>query len=131
MMSRVPAFYLKFQAKAEPRVKRAARNFFALTVAFLAPLSLRAQDTATTGVRLGLAYAAGTKPGVIVLPVRDDDDHSLRVSVQRHLDYSDRMPLIDLDRPTPAGLLPDPGEHLNFELFAYFGAALVVRATAS
>ena len=67
MMSRVPAFYLKFQAKAEPRVKRAARNFFALTVAFLAPLSLRAQDTATTGVRLGLAYAAGTKPGVIVL----------------------------------------------------------------
>ena len=62
MMSRVPAFYLKFQAKAEPRVKRAARNFFALTVAFLAPLSLRAQDTATTGVRLGLAYAAGTKP---------------------------------------------------------------------
>src|SRR5947207_2591925 len=129
MMSRVPAFYLKFQAKAEPRVKRAARNFFALTVAFLAPLSLRAQDTATTGVRLGLAYAAGTKPGVIVLPVRDDDDDSLRVIVQRDLDYSDRMNVIALDRETLVGLVPAPGEKINFELVAKFGAALLVRMT--
>ena len=30
----------------------------------------RAQDTTTIpGVRLGLSYTAGTKPGVIVLPV--------------------------------------------------------------
>ena len=101
----------------------------ALTGVFLAPRILCAQDTTTTGVRLGLTYQAGTKPGVVVLPVRDDDDDSLRVIVQRDLDYSDRMTVIDLDRSTLQGLVPAPGEKLNFELFAKFGAALVVRMT--
>ena len=42
--------------------------------------TLRAQDTtAVPGVRLGLNYEAGTKPGVIILPVQDVyDDDSLR-----------------------------------------------------
>ncbi len=59
----------------------------------------RAQDTTTApGVRLGLSYAAGTKPGVIVLPVQDDyGDDSLRIIVQRDLDYSDRMTVIALE----------------------------------
>ncbi|HEY3134131.1 MAG TPA: hypothetical protein VGJ47_05820 [Gemmatimonadaceae bacterium] len=93
------------------------------------PQVLGAQDTTTTGVRLGLTYQSGTKPGVIVLPVRDDDDDSLRVIIQRDLDYSDRMTVIALDRPTLDGLVPAPGEKLNFELFAKFGAALIVRMT--
>jgi TolB protein len=93
------------------------------------PRVLAAQDTTTTGVRLGLTYQSGTKPGVIVLPVRDDDDDSLRVIVQRDLDYSDRMTVVDLDRSTLDGLVPEPGEKLNFQLFAKFGAALVVRMT--
>ena len=90
-----------------------------------------AQDTAAVpGVRLGLSYAVGTKPGVIVLPVQDElGDDSLRVIVQRDLDYSDRMNVIALDRETLSGLVPSPGEKINFGLVGKFGAALLVRMT--
>jgi TolB protein len=94
--------------------------------------AVRAQDTtAAPGVRLGLNYEAGTKPGVIVLPVRGDDygDDSLRVIVQRDLDYSDRMNVIALDEGTLNGLVPPPGEKINFALLGKFGAALLVRMT--
>jgi TolB protein len=99
------------------------------TIAF-AP-TVRAQDTTTApGVRLGLNYAAGTKPGVIVLPVNDDyGDDSLQVIVQRDLDYSDRMNVIALDAETLSGLTPPLGEKINFALVAKFGAALLVRMT--
>src|SRR5256885_1740760 len=110
-------------------IRSRAVFFFVFAVAFFAATALRAQDTTNTGVRLGLTYQSGTKPGVIVLPVRDDDNDSLRVIVQRDLDYSDRMTVVDLDRGTLDGLVPEPGEKLNFELFAKFGAALVVRMT--
>lgn len=91
----------------------------------------RAQDTTTTpGVRLGLNYAAGTKPGVIVLPVQDEyGDDSLRTIVQRDLDYSDRTTVIALDESTLNGLMPAPGEKINFPLVAKFGAALLIRMT--
>jgi TolB protein len=91
----------------------------------------RAQDTTTVpGVRLGLNYAAGTKPGVIVFPVNDDyGDDSLRVIVQRDLDYSDRMNVIALDAETLSGLVPPAGEKINFELVGKFGASLLVRMT--
>jgi TolB protein len=94
---------------------------------------LVAQDTtAAPGVRLGLNYAAGTKPGVIVFPVRDDhDDDSLRVIVQRDLDYSDRMNVIALDNETLSGLVPAPGEKINFPLVEKFGAALLIRMTST
>jgi TolB protein len=90
---------------------------------------LRAQDTTNNGVRLGLNYDAGTKPGVIVLPVIDDENDSLRVIVQRDLDFSDRMNVIDLDHSTLMGLVPAAGEKINFGLVAKFGAALLVRMT--
>jgi TolB protein len=92
---------------------------------------VRAQDTTTVpGVRLGLNYEAGTKPGVIVLPVPDVyEDDSLRVIVQRDLDYSDRMNVIALDAGTLSGLVPAAGEKINFKLVAKFGAALLVRMT--
>ncbi|HEY1952655.1 MAG TPA: hypothetical protein VGG76_07595 [Gemmatimonadaceae bacterium] len=93
--------------------------------------SALAQDTTTVpGVRLGLNYDAGTKPGVIVLPVNDDyGDDSLRVIVQRDLDYSDRMNVVDLDAQTLSGLVPAAGEKINFPLVAKFGAALLIRMT--
>src|SRR3979411_811490 len=95
------------------------------------PAVTRAQDTtATPGVRLGLNYAAGTKPGVIVLPVQDIyDDDSLRTIVQRDLDYGDRMNVIALDAGTLQGLVPPLGGKINFPLVAKFGAALLVRMT--
>ena len=113
------------------RAARFARvpGVMVLTALLLAPIVLGAQDTTNSGVRLGLSYEAGTKPGVIVLPVADDDNDSLRVIVQRDLDYSDRMNVIDLDRETVLGLVPAPGEKINFELVAKFGAALLVRMT--
>ena len=110
-------------------IRSRAVFFFVFAVAFFAATALRAQDTTNTGVRLGLSYQAGTKPGVIVLPVADDEEDSLRTIVQRDLDYSDRMNVIDLDRSTVSGLVPAPGEKINFELVAKFGAALLVRMT--
>ncbi|HZF73920.1 MAG TPA: hypothetical protein VEZ51_10840, partial [Gemmatimonadaceae bacterium] len=102
-------------------IRSRAVFFFVFAVAFFAATALRAQDTTNTGVRLGLSYQAGTKPGVIVLPVADDEEDSLRTIVQRDLDYSDRMNVIDLDRSTVNGLVPAPGEKINFELVAKFG----------
>ena len=58
-------------------IRSRAVFFFVFVAAFFAATALRAQDTTNTGVRLGLSYQAGTKPGVIVLPVAD-----------RHLEYA-------------------------------------------
>ena len=92
--------------------------------------ALGAQDTATTpGVRLGLSYESGTKPGVIVLPVMDDDADSLRTIVQRDLDYSDRFTVVDLDATALRKMSPAAGQNINCPRFAKFGAALLVRMT--
>ena len=97
---------------------------------FAAATIARAQDTtAAPGVRLGLSYTAGSKPGVIILPVQDDYDDSLRLIVQRDLDYSDRTTVIALDERTVSGLVPAAGEKINFPLVAKFGAALLIRMT--
>jgi len=103
----------------------------ALALVAAAGRAALAQDTtAAPGVRLGLNYDAGTKPGVIVLPVRDDyGDDSLRVIVQRDLDYSDRMNVIALDDMTLGSLEPARGDKINFPLVGKFGAALLVRMT--
>jgi TolB protein len=114
-------------------MRTSARLAFLVVVGCALVLSraLYAQDTTTVpGVRLGLNYEAGTKPGVIVLPVADEyGDDSLRTIVQRDLDYSDRMNVIALDDETLSGLMPRPGEKINFALLAKFGAALLVRMT--
>jgi TolB protein len=91
----------------------------------------RAQDTTVApGVRLGLNYAAGSKPGVIVLPVQDQyGDDSLRTIMQRDLDFSDRMSVITLDDETLSGMVPKLGDKINFALVGKFGAALLVRMT--
>src|SRR6476469_968643 len=103
-------------------------TLIALAALLVAPHVLRAQDTTTTpGVRLGLSYQTGTKPGVIVLPVADDDRDSLRTIVQRDFDYSDRFTVVDLDAETLRGMTPAAGQKINFPLFAKFGAALLVR----
>lgn len=57
---------------------------------------LVAQDT-TRGVRIGLTYDPGTKPGVVVLPTRAQGADSIRAIVQRDLDFGDRVAVIALD----------------------------------
>ena len=52
-----------------------------------------AQDTGAP-VRIGLTYAPGTKPGVLVLPVNGDNGDSVRAILQRDLDFGDRVNVI-------------------------------------
>lgn len=111
-------------------MRMSVRHF---TPAFIVALAVfvsasAAQDTTTApGVRLGLSYAAGTKPGAIVLPVQDDYDDSLRVTVQRDLDYSDRVNVIALGESSVRGLIPGADGKINFPLVAKFGAAVLIR----
>jgi TolB protein len=77
---------------------------------------LVAQDTAAIdrGVRIGIVYRPGVRPGLVVLPARSAELDSLRAIVARDLDYSDRFEVITLpggdsirltavDRAPPAG----------------------------
>lgn len=110
------------------RMSARAMSVVVVMCAAAFPWAVRAQDTAAApGVRLGLNYAAGSRPGVIVLPVQDDDDDSLRTIVQRDLDYSDRMNVIALDDGTLRGLVPPLGGKIDFPLVAKFGAAVLIR----
>ena len=89
-------------------------SFAVITCAFATASIAGAQDTTNVpGVRLGLNYAAGTKPGVIVLPVEEAAISSRGTA----------------DAETLRGLVPAPGEKINFELVAKFGAVLLVRMT--
>jgi TolB protein len=106
---------------------RMARVAIALIVT--APVMSRAQDTATApGVRIGLTYARGVRPGIVVMPVEPTGGDSVRTILERDLDYSDRFNVISLDTATLAGLTPRRGAGLNYQLFARFGAAAVVTA---
>jgi TolB protein len=62
---------------------------------------LPAQDTSAIdrGVRIGIAYRPGVRPGMVVLPGRTSALDSVRTIIVRDLDYSDRFELITL----PAG----------------------------
>jgi TolB protein len=108
---------------------------FAVALLVLAPPALVAQDTASRGVRIGLRYDPGTKPGVAVLPISGISGDSIRTILERDFDYSDRLAVVTLSTTegflitggTPAGS-PVP---LNYPLFAKLGAVAVVQATPS
>ena len=59
---------------------------------------LTAQDTTAVdrGVRIGIIYRPGVRPGMVVLPGRGPVLDSVRAIVARDLDYSDRFELITL-----------------------------------
>src|SRR5689334_164995 len=73
----------------------AALAAFALSALAL-PTSAGAQvDTnPRPGVSVRLNYDAGTRPGVIVLPVRGAGGDSIRAIIQRDLDYGDRVNVV-------------------------------------
>ncbi len=51
--------------------------------------TVRAQDTTTRGVRIGLTYDPGTRPGVVVLPAKGVGADSIRAILQRRIfDFS-------------------------------------------
>jgi TolB protein len=83
-------------------------------------LPLLAQPTGSS-VSIGLVYQAGTRPGLLVLPMRVPFGDSLQAIIQRDLDYGDRVQVLPSSVPTPA-----PGQPLNFALYAQLGAKGVV-----
>src|SRR5687767_15556171 len=108
-------------------IPRALGATIALALAWAAmPPALTAQET-PRGVRIGLSYGAGVKPGVIVMPVEPLPGDSVRTIVQRDLDFGDRVTVIALDSAALRGLTPAAGRRFNYPLFARLGAAAIVR----
>jgi TolB protein len=96
-------------------------------LALAAPLALRAQDTTSRGVRIGLSYDPGTKPGIVVLPVSGAAGDSLGAIVSRDLDLGDRINVIVLDPSAAKGVGRSSGP--NWPLLAQLGAAAAVQVT--
>jgi TolB protein len=94
----------------------------AIAVVLAGMLTLRAgaQDS-TRGVHIGLSYATGTKPSVVVLPILGVGGDSARAIIARDLDYGDRATVIaNANAPQTADV--------NYALFKQLGAAAVVQA---
>jgi len=105
-----------------------ARTLALASVAALCciPSAARPQDTtATKGVRIGLTYAPGTRPGVLLLPVTGPGGDSVYAILGRDLDYGDRVSVIPADPgATSTGAL-------NYPAYAAAGAAAVVQASVT
>lgn len=118
-----PTFVTRPPAAAVPR-----RLCFALSLLLLAVApALRAQDTTSRGVRIGLAYDAGGKPGVIVLPVGGPLGDSAQAILARDLDLGDRITVIPLDAAGARTAARATGP--NWPLLAQLGAAAAVQVT--
>jgi TolB protein len=97
----------------------------ALTLFVATPLA--AQDTTSRGVRIGLTYDPGSKPGVVVLPVIGATGDSIRAIVQRDFDFGDRVNAIVLDASVASDASRATGP--NWPLLARLGAAAAVQLT--
>src|SRR5712692_9430201 len=99
----------------ETAVSVRARVIAALAVAIPAlARGLAAQDTAAVdrGVRIGIIYRPGVRPGLVVLPPQAGALDSVERILSRDLDYSDRFELITLpagDSIRVATAAPAPG----------------------
>jgi TolB protein len=99
-----------------------SRRALCALVLLAAPLA--AQDT-TRGVRIGLTYDPGAKPGVVVLRGAGTGADSIRAIVQRDLDYGDRISIIPLESSNDTGRDAVP----NWAVLAKLGAAAAVQIT--
>src|SRR5205085_6310411 len=75
------------------------------------PDRLTAQDTSAVdrGVRIGILYRPGVRPGIVVLTGRAPGLDSLRTIMARDIDYSDRFELITLPGSDSIRLAAAPG----------------------
>jgi TolB protein len=91
---------------------------------FLLAAPLAAQDTTQfrEGVRVGVDYVPGTRPGLVVLPGAGLD--TLRAMVRRDLDYSDRFEMIQVDDAPPGDA---GGGAVNYGIYKTLGAQLAVE----
>lgn len=111
------------------RFVRPSSGAFAALAALLAlaPTALRAQDTTTRGVRIGLSYDPSGKPGVVVLPVSGVGGDSIAAIVARDLDFGDRVNVIVLDASSASSATR--ASIPNWALLAKLGAAAAVQVT--
>jgi TolB protein len=110
-------------------LRRCAPALLAALVALaaLAPVA-HGQDTTVAGVRIGLVYTPGTRPGVLVLPVSGSAGDSIRAILQRDFTHGDRINVIALE----PSAIPPFGEGTakpNYALFTRLGAAAILQVT--
>jgi TolB protein len=84
------------------------------------------QDT-TRGVRIGLTYQPGTKPGVVVFPVSGPDGDSIQAMVQRDFDYGDRIEVIGGDAVQQTARTQASKNAIDFTIWKSLSAAAVVQ----
>jgi TolB protein len=104
------------------------RIFLLLFSMFAAAGPLAAQDTTRVdeGVRVGLDYMPGVRPGLVVLPGPGLD--SVRAMIRRDLDYSDRFEMIEVPVATTVGGAAEASGSINYELYKKnFGAEFAVE----
>jgi TolB protein len=103
---------------------------FTLAV-LLSARTVTAQDTTRVdeGVRIGVDYSPGMRPGLVVIPGTGID--SVRAIVRRDLDYTDRFEMItvaDLPRSsTTSRGSADAAAGVNYELYKSLGAQFAVE----
>lgn len=111
----------------------ALRQFAAFLLVLGGAARAGAQDTVSRGVRIGLRYDPGSKPGLIVLPVSGTSGDSIRAILERDFDFSDRIntiPLSPEDGSVLAGTTSgSAAPSLNYPVFAKVGAAGVIQIT--
>jgi TolB protein len=104
--------------------------FFLTLAATLGAGTLMAQDTTRVdeGVRIGVDYTPGMRPGLVVVPGYGID--SVRAMVRRDLDYTDRFEMITVGElpsgsATATRSASAPG--VNYELYKSLGAQFAVE----
>jgi TolB protein len=101
-----------------------------LTLSIL-PTRARAQQDTTRGVRIGLTYQAGTKPGVVVLPVSGPWGDTVQAILQRDFDYGDRIAVIPGDTIARAVATSGGTGGINYGMWKSLGAAALVQVILS
>lgn len=98
------------------------RVFLAALLVGVAATSVAGQEP-SQGVRIGLTYQTGTRPGLYILPMRIRAADSVRAILTRDLDFGDRIAVIAPDSGAP------PTGALNYPMYAQLGAAAVLAVT--
>ncbi len=107
------------------------KTLFLIFAAGLPASTLLAQDTTRVdeGVRIGVDYSPGVRPGLVVVPGTGAD--SVRAIVRRDLDYTDRFEMITVaDLPQSTGTSrgsAETGSGVNYALYKSLGAQFAVE----
>jgi TolB protein len=107
------------------------KSCFLTALALVGASQLVAQDTTRVdeGVRIGVDYKPGMRPGLVVLPGARLD--SVRAIVRRDLDYTDRFEMITVaDLPASSTIgrgSVEEGGTVNYGLYKSLGAQFAVE----